>query len=96
MPPSIGASPELTIALPTIAEFREPISFTVKDAAFLPDNTGVLNGRGFRVHVGAASRGGRLYFCTEFFRSTARNGAKDSRTVLQRVDRREDYELTTV
>jgi DNA-binding transcriptional LysR family regulator len=35
-------------------------------------------------------------FCTEFFRSAARNGVKDSRTVLQRVDRREDYELTTV
>jgi serine/threonine protein kinase len=44
-----------------IALFQESLSLCGKEAAFLPENTGVLNGGEFRVHVGAASRGGGLH-----------------------------------
>jgi predicted ATPase/GAF domain-containing protein len=56
-PPNIGAFAKLIRGLPTIAEFWESI-FSLREAAFLPDDASVLNGREFRVHVGAASRGG--------------------------------------
>ena len=59
-PPNIGAFAKLIRGLPTIAEFWESI-FSLREAAFLPDDASVLNGREFRVLVGAASRGGGVH-----------------------------------